>query len=62
VKQKNNQFAVSNFPENRDLKGHNAENLSPEQIIEWLDGHRQFMFEVWEKNPELRKEWELLNK
>ncbi len=35
--------------------------LTPEQIILWLDGHRQFMFEVWKNNPHLREEWERLN-
>ncbi len=35
--------------------------LSPEAIIEWLEGHRQLMFEVWKENPELRKQWEKLN-
>jgi hypothetical protein len=35
--------------------------LSPEQIIEWLDGYRQLMWEVWKNNPELRKNWEKLN-
>ena len=32
--------------------------LSPEQVIEWLEGHRAWMFEVWSKNPELRKQYE----
>jgi len=35
--------------------------MSPEEIIEWLDGHRQLMWEVWKNNPELRKQWEMLN-
>ncbi len=36
--------------------------LTPEQIIQWLESYRELMFEVWNKNPELRKEWERLNK
>ena len=35
--------------------------LTPEQIILWLDGHRNLMHEIWTKNPELRQEWERLN-
>ncbi len=35
--------------------------LTPEQIIIWLDLHRQFMFEVWSNNPELRRKWEEIN-
>lgn len=34
--------------------------LTPEEIINWLDGHRQFMWEIWKQNPELRKRWEFL--
>ena len=36
--------------------------LTPEQIIDWLESYRELMIEVWNKNPELRKEWERLNK
>lgn len=32
--------------------------MSAEQCLEWLDGMRLFMFEVWKKNPELRKAYE----
>ncbi len=32
--------------------------LSPEQMIEWLEGYRELMIEVWKNNPELRKQWE----
>jgi hypothetical protein len=32
--------------------------MTPEQIILWLEGIRTMMFEVWEQNPQLRKEWE----
>ncbi|EKD50942.1 MAG: hypothetical protein ACD_62C00392G0005 [uncultured bacterium] len=35
--------------------------LTPEQVIEWLDGFRQFMWEVWQHNAQLRKDWERLN-
>lgn len=35
--------------------------LTPEDIIEWLEGHRALMIEVWTQNPELRKQWEKLN-
>jgi len=36
--------------------------LTPEQVLTWLDQVRAFMFEVWEKNPELRKKYENLRK
>ncbi len=36
--------------------------LSPEQVIEWLEGYRELMIEIWKNNPELRKEWERLNR
>ena len=43
-------------------KKHNAEadavTMSPEQCLEWLDGVRSFMFEVWKRNPDLRKAYE----
>jgi len=35
--------------------------LSAEQIILWLEGHREWMIEVWNNNPHLRKRWEDLN-
>ncbi|MDO8526458.1 MAG: hypothetical protein Q7T03_02085 [Deltaproteobacteria bacterium] len=35
--------------------------FSPEQTLVWLDEQRQFLFEVWKKNPKLRKRWETLN-
>jgi len=35
--------------------------LSHEQIIEWLDGHRQWMFEIWKNDPAARKKWEAIN-
>lgn len=35
--------------------------LTHEQTIEWLDGMRQFMFEVWRSNPKQvpaeKREW-----
>lgn len=34
---------------------------TPEQIITWLDAHRQFMWEVWRSNPSLYEEWKRLN-
>lgn len=34
--------------------------LTPEQCLEWLDGVRAFMFEVWRENPHLRREYERL--
>lgn len=34
--------------------------LSPEDCLKWLDGCREFMFEVWRSNPHLRKEYERL--
>lgn len=45
-------------------KAWNAEQkpdrLTPEQALTWLDGWREFMFEVWRSNPHLRKEYERL--
>ena len=35
--------------------------LSPEQIIEWLEGHRELMIEIWTSNPGSKEEWERLN-
>lgn len=35
--------------------------LTPEQIITWLEGHRELMIEVWTNNPNLRLEWEKIN-
>lgn len=43
-------------------KRNNTVTLSPEQIVEWLEGHRKFMFEIWGCNPELRRDWEMINK
>jgi hypothetical protein len=34
-----------------------TDHLTPEQILTWLEGWREFMFEVWRKNPELRKDY-----
>ncbi len=34
--------------------------MTPEEIIQWLEGIRELMFEVWSKNPDLRKTWERL--
>lgn len=31
--------------------------LSAEQVILWLDGYRQWMFEIWRSNPKLREKW-----
>ncbi len=28
--------------------------LTPEQTIQWLEGMREFMFEIWKNNPEWR--------
>jgi len=36
-------------------------DLTPEQIISWLDECRQFMFEVWNSNPHLKEEWDRIN-
>ena len=35
--------------------------LTAEQIVTWLDLHRQFMFEVWKNNPQLRERWLRIN-
>ncbi len=35
--------------------------LTAEQTIQWLEGHRRLMFEVWEQNPGSREEWEKIN-
>ncbi len=35
--------------------------VSAEKRIEWLDGMRALMFEVWKNNPALRKQYEKLN-
>ena len=35
--------------------------LTPEEIIEWLEAYRQLMFEIWTANPQLRQDWERLN-
>lgn len=35
--------------------------LTPEEVIQWLEGHRQLMFEIWTQNPKLREEWERIN-
>lgn len=35
--------------------------ISPEQCLEWLDGWRALMFEVWQQNPDLRKRYEQWN-
>lgn len=34
-----------------------AATLTPEQIIEWLEGYRELMIEVWTQNPELYEIW-----
>ena len=49
------------FPEDWNFDSPPPPQLSPEEIILWLDGYRQMMWEVWRKNPELRKQWERLN-
>lgn len=36
-------------------------SLTPEQIIEWLEGHRQLMIEIWKSNPGSREQWEKTN-
>lgn len=35
--------------------------LNSEQIIEWLEGYRSWMIEVWQNNPALRRRWEILH-
>ena len=35
--------------------------LTPEEVITWLEGHRQWMFEIWKNDPKLRKKWEKIN-
>ena len=35
--------------------------LTPEQIILWLEGHRELMAEIWRSNPGSREKWERLN-
>lgn len=32
--------------------------MSPEQRLEWLDGVRAFMFEIWKQNPSLYKAYQ----
>jgi len=34
-----------------------ASHLTPEQILTWLDGWREFIFEVWKQNPELKDKY-----
>lgn len=36
---------------------HDFETASAEQIIEWLDEYREFMFEIWKNDPELKEQW-----
>ena len=35
--------------------------LSAEEIILWLESHRNWMHEIWTQNPDLRKKWEKIN-
>ena len=35
--------------------------LTAEETILWLDGHREFMFEVWRSNPGFREKWLRIN-
>lgn len=47
--------------ENVGWKLHNAEKPyepTAEESLDWLDGMRAFMFEVWKNNPDLRKQYE----
>ena len=37
-------------------------DLTPEEIIQWLEAYRRLMFEIWEKNPELYERYQELNK
>jgi hypothetical protein len=37
-------------------------NLTPEQTLLWLDDFRELMFEVWRKNPSLRKQKQRLDR
>lgn len=30
-------------------------NLTPEEIIEWLESYRRLMMELWEQNPDYFK-------
>ena len=39
-----------------------ATHLTPEQILTWLEGWREFQFEVWKKNPDLRDNYLKLEK
>ena len=34
--------------------------LSAEDTLVWLDGYRQLMFEIWKKNPSLKRRFEKL--
>lgn len=33
------------------------QKFTPEQVIEWLEGMRAFLFEVWKNNPEKLRQW-----
>ena len=35
--------------------------LTAEEIIQWLDGYRQLMFEIWQNHPELYQKWKNIN-
>ncbi|HSA59429.1 MAG TPA: hypothetical protein VLJ37_07055 [bacterium] len=35
-------------------------DFTPEQILTWLDQTRKFMFEVWRRNPALRRRYDKL--
>lgn len=37
---------------------HWYKDIPADKKLEWLDGWREFMFEVWRKNPELRERHE----
>ena len=43
---------------NRDYR---PPRLTAEQTLTWLDGWREFMFEVWRCNPASRKRFEKLH-
>lgn len=55
---------IANRHEARIWKQYNLTQKTPhysaEQILEWLDGMRAFMFEVWKKNPSMRRAYEKL--
>jgi len=37
--------------------GRGSPPLTPEQIVAWLEGHRQLMWEIWKNNPGTYEVW-----